>query len=179
MIWTFSAQIHARGMWPFSGTISSAVQATVGTDRYYELVSHPLFRSDICGWRWHMNLKKCVEATIEHLVWLLYSKFAHYTCTIAAFRILRRRFRGKGITLQDSNVLLKLLWLVMTLFGPCLQILNALIAMLANIYSILLFGTDAQILDVKETEEHASGLPRCGSSTMALLALALQSNNLL
>eukprot|EP00971_Amphidinium_carterae_P197054 3911141-Amphidinium_carterae.1 len=60
------------------------------------------------------------------------------------------------MTLQASYVLLKLLWLVMTLFGPCLPILNALIALLANIYPILLFGTDAAILDVKEIEEHGS-----------------------
>eukprot|EP00971_Amphidinium_carterae_P257876 5118716-Amphidinium_carterae.1 len=74
--------------------------------------------------------------------------------------------------------------------------------MLANIYSILLFGTDFQVLDVKETEDHGASLPsfsfilgvkaketedeehrpslpRFGFSTVALLALALQSSNLL
>eukprot|EP00971_Amphidinium_carterae_P153446 3042150-Amphidinium_carterae.1 len=88
---------------------------------------------------------------------------------------MKRRLSGKGMKLQASYVLLKLLWLVLILFGPCLPILDALIALLANIYSILLFGTDAQILDVKETEDHGANLPGCGSSTMAWLALALQS----
>eukprot|EP00971_Amphidinium_carterae_P020923 412894-Amphidinium_carterae.1 len=107
------------------------------------------------------------------------------------------------MTLQASYVLLKILWLVVTVFGPCLPILNTLIALLANIYSILLFGTDFEVfevLDVKETEEHAASLPRFGFildvkeiddeehgaslpsfglSTVASLALALQSSNLL
>eukprot|EP00971_Amphidinium_carterae_P175362 3476161-Amphidinium_carterae.1 len=85
-----------------------------------------------------------MEATLEHLVWLLYPKIAHYTFTIAAIRIMKRRLRGKGMTLEASYALLKFVWLVVALFGPCLPILNTLIAMLANIYSILLFGTDAQ-----------------------------------
>eukprot|EP00971_Amphidinium_carterae_P086670 1715119-Amphidinium_carterae.2 len=33
-----------------------------------------LYRSDVCGLRWHMNGRKCMEATLEHLVWLLYPK---------------------------------------------------------------------------------------------------------
>eukprot|EP00971_Amphidinium_carterae_P248115 4926363-Amphidinium_carterae.1 len=73
---------------------------------------------------------------------------------------MKRRLRGKGMTLQASYALLKLLWLVVVLLGPCLPILNALIALLANIYSILLFGTDAQVLDVKETEDDGASLPR-------------------
>eukprot|EP00971_Amphidinium_carterae_P225825 4479114-Amphidinium_carterae.1 len=92
---------------------------------------------------------------------------------------MRGRLRGNSMTLQASSVLLKLLWLVVTLFGPCLPVLNVLIALLANIYSILLFGTDAQLLDVRETEEHGASLPVCGSSLVALLALALQLSNLL
>eukprot|EP00971_Amphidinium_carterae_P268826 5332955-Amphidinium_carterae.1 len=105
------------------------------------------------------------------------------------------------MTLQASNVLLQFSWLVVTLFGPCLPILNTLIALLANIYSILLFGSDFQVSDVKETEEHGASLPSFGFildmrkqtedeehgaslpsfgfSTVALLALALQSSNLL
>eukprot|EP00971_Amphidinium_carterae_P268617 5328998-Amphidinium_carterae.1 len=109
------------------------------------------------------------------------------------------------MTLQGSYVLLKFLWLVVTLFGPCLPILTTLIALLANIYSILLFGTYVHVLDVKETEEHGASLPSFGFildvksvkeegtedgehgaslpsfgfSTVALLALAFQSNNLL
>eukprot|EP00971_Amphidinium_carterae_P115890 2295477-Amphidinium_carterae.1 len=92
---------------------------------------------------------------------------------------MKARLRGKGMTLQASCVLLKLLWFVVTLFGPCLPVLNALIALIANIYSILLFGTDAGVLNVKETDKHEASLPSCGSSTMALLALAWQSSNLL
>eukprot|EP00971_Amphidinium_carterae_P166289 3295892-Amphidinium_carterae.1 len=79
---------------------------------------------------------------------------------------MKRRLSGKGMTLQASYVLLKLLWLMVILFGPCLPILNALIALAANIYSILLFGTDAQVLNVKEKEDHGASLPGCGSSTM-------------
>eukprot|EP00971_Amphidinium_carterae_P126375 2503701-Amphidinium_carterae.1 len=69
---------------------------------------------------------------------------------------MKGRLTGNGMTLQASYVLLKLLWLVVTLFGPCLPVLNVLIALIANIYSILLFSTYAKILDVKETEEHGS-----------------------
>eukprot|EP00971_Amphidinium_carterae_P230009 4565158-Amphidinium_carterae.1 len=73
---------------------------------------------------------------------------------------MKLRLRGTGMKLQASYVLLKFSWLVMTLFGPCLPILSTLIALLVNIYSILLFGTNAQVLDVKETEDHgASRLP--------------------
>eukprot|EP00971_Amphidinium_carterae_P206050 4089312-Amphidinium_carterae.1 len=99
-----------------------------------------------------------MEATLEHLVWLLYPKFAHYTFTIPAYRIVKGMLRGNGMTLQASCVLLKFSWLVLTLFGPCLPILNALIALLANIYSILLFGTDFRAHDAKETEEHGASL---------------------
>eukprot|EP00971_Amphidinium_carterae_P346127 6487416-Amphidinium_carterae.1 len=90
---------------------------------------------------------------------------------------MKGRLRGNGMTLQASYVLLKFSWLVVTLFGPCLPILNTLIALLANIYSFLLFGTAGQVLDVKETEAHEASLPSCGFSTVALLALALQSSN--
>eukprot|EP00971_Amphidinium_carterae_P060584 1199096-Amphidinium_carterae.1 len=115
---------------------------------------------------------------------------------------MKGRVRGNGMTLQASNVLLMFFWLVVILFGPCLPILNTLIALSANIYSILLFGTDFQVLDVKETEEYGASLPSLGFildvrrneiegeeygarlpsfgfSTFALLALALQSSNLL
>eukprot|EP00971_Amphidinium_carterae_P195500 3879674-Amphidinium_carterae.1 len=56
----------------------------------------------------------------------------------------RVRGNGNGMKLQDSHVLLKFSWLVVTLFGPCLPVLHTLIALLANIYSILLFGTDTK-----------------------------------
>eukprot|EP00971_Amphidinium_carterae_P046342 912153-Amphidinium_carterae.1 len=157
-----------RGMWPFASKFRAAF--TSPTDASNVVISCDLVsRSDVCGWRWHMNRRECMEATLEHLMWLLYPKFAHYTFTMAAFRIVKWRLRGKGMTLHASYVLLKFLWLVVTMFGPCLPILNTLIALIANIYSILLFGTDVQvldakktesfgfILDVKETEEHCHG----------------------
>eukprot|EP00971_Amphidinium_carterae_P320967 6380086-Amphidinium_carterae.1 len=103
--------------------------------------------------------------------------------------MVKGRLRGNGMTMQASNVLLKFSWLVVASFGPCLPILNTLIALLANIYSILLFGTNFQVLDVRETfilyvketedEQHAASLDSFGFSTVALLALALQSSNLL
>eukprot|EP00971_Amphidinium_carterae_P334401 6469675-Amphidinium_carterae.1 len=167
-----------------------------------ELPCDLVSRREVCGWRWHMNRRECMDATLEHLAWLLYPKFAHCTFTIAAFRIMKARLRGNGMTLGNSYVLLKFLWLVVTLFGPCLPILNTLIALSANIYCILLFGTDFQVLDLKETEEHGANLPSLGFildgqkketedeeygarlpsfgfSTFALLALAWQLTNLL
>eukprot|EP00971_Amphidinium_carterae_P046277 910960-Amphidinium_carterae.1 len=150
-----------------------------------QIQCNPVGKRDICGLRWQMNGRKCMEAAIEHLVWLLYPKFAHYTFTLAAFRIAKLRIAGRGMTLVNSYVLLQFLWLEVTLFGPCLPILNTLVALLANIYSILLFGcqarmpggSDAQLLDVTET--HAASIPSFGFSTVASLALALQSSNLL
>eukprot|EP00971_Amphidinium_carterae_P328186 6459927-Amphidinium_carterae.1 len=64
------------------------------------------------GWRWRVNGRDCAEAVIEHLVWLLYRKFAHYTFTIAAFRIVKQRLRGIGMKLQSSSVLLQFSWLM-------------------------------------------------------------------
>eukprot|EP00971_Amphidinium_carterae_P186857 3709177-Amphidinium_carterae.1 len=69
-------------------------------------------RSDVCGWRWQMNRRECVEATLEHLMWLLYPKFAHCTFTILAFRIVKWRSVGRGMTLANSQALLAFLWLV-------------------------------------------------------------------
>eukprot|EP00971_Amphidinium_carterae_P278668 5531847-Amphidinium_carterae.2 len=83
------------------------------------------------------------------------------------------------MTLKNSHVLLTFLWLVVTLFGPCLPILHALIALLANIYSTLLFGTDTEFLYAKETEKRMACLPTFGFSAVAFLALAWQSSNLL
>eukprot|EP00971_Amphidinium_carterae_P237572 4716114-Amphidinium_carterae.1 len=98
---------------------------------------------------------------------------------MAAFRVVRARRTGNGMTLESANVLLKFLWLVVALFGPCLPILHALIALLANIYAILLFSTDTPFLYAKETEENKASLPPSfGLSTVALLAFALQASNL-
>eukprot|EP00971_Amphidinium_carterae_P222252 4411581-Amphidinium_carterae.1 len=170
---TFCHQSHARGIWPFAAKFSAAFQHPIdGSNIGFlcELVS----RSDICGWRWHMMKgKECMDATLEHLVWLVYPKFAHYTFTIAAFRIVKARFIGSGMTLRDSYVLLKFSWLVVALFGPCLPVLNTLIALLEHIYSILLFRTTKNgislpfILDMKkiDDEEHGPSLPSAGFST--------------
>eukprot|EP00971_Amphidinium_carterae_P306557 6091960-Amphidinium_carterae.1 len=168
-----------RDIWPFAskfGVAFKSVRTGLNAVTHSDIVS----RNDVCVWRWHMNGRECVEATLEHLGWLLYPKFAHYTFTIPAFRIAKQRLRGNGMTLKASCVLLKFLWLVVTLFGPCLPILNILIALLANIHSILLFGTNmiGNILDVMEIEEHVASLPSFGFSTVALLALAWQSSNL-
>eukprot|EP00971_Amphidinium_carterae_P061089 1208836-Amphidinium_carterae.1 len=115
------AEHHARGVWPFASKFSAAFNLPTGGSSeaiHCALVS----RSDVCGWRLQRNGRECMEATLEHLVWLLYPKFAHYTFTIAAFRIMKGRLggNGNGMKLEDSHVLLKLLWLVVTLFGPCL-----------------------------------------------------------
>eukprot|EP00971_Amphidinium_carterae_P134292 2660603-Amphidinium_carterae.1 len=177
--WT-SFWVPCRGMWPFAFKERTAFEKKyVGIPSAVEF--NILSRTDVCSWRWHMNGKECMEATLEHLMWLLCPKFAHYTFTIAAFRIVKGRIAGdgKGINLTSSHVLLDFLWLVVTLFGPCLPILHALIALLANIYSILLFGTDTQFLYAKETPEQNASLPSVGFSTVALLALALQSSNML
>eukprot|EP00971_Amphidinium_carterae_P199553 3960625-Amphidinium_carterae.1 len=109
-----------------------------------------------------MNGKDCAEAAIEHLSWLLYPKFAHYTFTITTFRIMKVRLGFNGMRLEAVHVLLTFLWLVLTLFGPCLPILNTLIVLLSNIYSILLFGSNANIL--KARQEHGAALPSFGFS---------------
>eukprot|EP00971_Amphidinium_carterae_P257070 5103454-Amphidinium_carterae.2 len=109
--WTYFWE-PCRGMWPFAYGFRFAVKmppGRTGTQAYGQVFCDLVSRSDICGWRWHMNVKGCVEATIEHLAWLLYSKFVHYTFTIAAFRIMKGRLTGSGMTLQASYVLLKLL----------------------------------------------------------------------
>eukprot|EP00971_Amphidinium_carterae_P246337 4892757-Amphidinium_carterae.4 len=82
-----------------------------------------------------------------------------------------------GMRLRSSHVLLKFSWLVVTLFGPCLPLLNTLVALVANVYAILLFGCDAKVLHVK-TLNHRPTIPSFGLSTVAALALALQLSNL-
>eukprot|EP00971_Amphidinium_carterae_P057774 1142647-Amphidinium_carterae.1 len=189
--WT-SFWAPCRGMWPFALLKPLAVFKSPTDGKNVPMRFDLVSRSHVCALRWHMNGRECMEAALEHLESLLYPKFAHYTFTIAAFRIVKARVSrdGNGMTLEDSYVLLKFLWLVVTLFGPCLPILHTLIALLANIYSILLFGTCMQFLYVKGTPAHAaskmqptpahvSSLPSFGFSTVALLALALQSSNFL
>eukprot|EP00971_Amphidinium_carterae_P126158 2499194-Amphidinium_carterae.1 len=88
--------------------------------------------------------------------------------------------------LEGSHVLLTFSWLTVTMFGPCLPILNTLIALLTNIYSILLFGSNAQLLgsdadllDMSTTQVREARLPSFGFSVVALLALVLQLSSLL
>eukprot|EP00971_Amphidinium_carterae_P109196 2162172-Amphidinium_carterae.1 len=58
-----------RGMWTFESKFQVEGDAKLPTESTYVLFECVLVsRSDICGWQWrHMNVKKCVEATIEHL----------------------------------------------------------------------------------------------------------------
>eukprot|EP00971_Amphidinium_carterae_P301279 5985854-Amphidinium_carterae.1 len=130
-----------RGTWPFAAKFIANIKALDG-DWDGQVGAHLVSSSDICSWRVHMNWRSCIESTIENLVWFLYPKFAHYTGTIAALRLVKVRLGGIGMRLEGSHVLLKFSWLVVTLFGPCLPILNTLIALLANVYAILLFGCD-------------------------------------
>eukprot|EP00971_Amphidinium_carterae_P048215 949668-Amphidinium_carterae.1 len=77
-----------RGLWPFAFKFNAAFKWRRNN---FQLPCDLVSRSDVCGWRWHsMNGRGCMEATFEHLVWLLYPKFAHYTFTIAAFRVMKR-----------------------------------------------------------------------------------------
>eukprot|EP00971_Amphidinium_carterae_P308528 6130999-Amphidinium_carterae.1 len=57
-----------RGMWPFVSKFRVAFRSfkrRTGADT--EIASDLVSRSDICGWRWHMNRRECTEATLEHL----------------------------------------------------------------------------------------------------------------
>eukprot|EP00971_Amphidinium_carterae_P110882 2196539-Amphidinium_carterae.1 len=73
-------------------------------------------------------------------------------------------------------MLLSYAWLVVTLFGPCLPVLCALLAMFATIYSVLLFG-GLHLLD-KKSRWGDAGMEGFGFSVVAGLALVLQSCNL-
>eukprot|EP00971_Amphidinium_carterae_P269794 5352306-Amphidinium_carterae.1 len=55
-----------REKWPFASKFRAAFKGHTGgrTEAIYcDLVS----RSDVCGWRWHMNMRECMDATLEHL----------------------------------------------------------------------------------------------------------------
>eukprot|EP00971_Amphidinium_carterae_P331134 6464528-Amphidinium_carterae.1 len=176
--WT-SFWTPCRRAWPFAARFKTVFKF-LEKERVGVVVL--VLRSDICSWRCRIDGRECMEAAIEHLGWLLYPKLAHHTFTIPAFRLVKLRLGGNGMRLEGSHVLLKFSWLVVTLFGPCLPILNTLIALLAKIYPILLFGCDAKFLDVKPesvTQEREAGIPSFGSSMVALLAFALQLSNLL
>eukprot|EP00971_Amphidinium_carterae_P339731 6477700-Amphidinium_carterae.1 len=102
-----------RGMWPFEYKFHVLIKR-MSTDKGFAAKLDLVSRGDICNWRWRVNRTVCMEATLEHLVRLLNPKFAHYTFTVAAFRIVKGRFKGNGnaMTLADAHVLLKFLWLV-------------------------------------------------------------------
>eukprot|EP00971_Amphidinium_carterae_P123894 2454056-Amphidinium_carterae.1 len=175
--WT-SFWAPCRGTLPFS----SKVMTEIPHGDMHELLNYQfdtVSRRDICSWRWQVNHKDCMDATIENLGWLLYFKFAHSTFTIAALRVAKARFVGNGMSLESSHALLQFSWLVVTLFGPCLPILNTLIVLFANIYSFLLFGSHSGILVLKETDENTASLPSLSFSMVALLTLAFHSTNLL
>eukprot|EP00971_Amphidinium_carterae_P309624 6153307-Amphidinium_carterae.1 len=183
--WTFF-WAPCTGSWQFAPAKFEAALKTSRQDsvirkdyRIDNIHCHLVSRSEICTWRWHNNGRDCMEAVIEHIMYLLSPKFAHYTFTTTAWRIVKMRLGGKGMALGETHVLLKVLWLVTTLCGPCLPILNALIAMLANIYPVLLFGTNTRLLDMHKTEEHVTSMPSLGFGTFAFLAMVLQLSNLL
>eukprot|EP00971_Amphidinium_carterae_P149606 2966209-Amphidinium_carterae.1 len=58
-----------RGMWQYTFQFRAPVD--IGLE-VTSISSNLLSRSDVCGWRWHMKRTECMEATLEHLVWLLY-----------------------------------------------------------------------------------------------------------
>eukprot|EP00971_Amphidinium_carterae_P160277 3177421-Amphidinium_carterae.1 len=134
-------------------------------------------KSDMCGLRWHMDRGQCMEAVTERLVWLLYPKFVHYSFTVTSFRMLNAQLMAKHMTLRAANVLLRYTWLVVALFGPCLPVLTAQTVLLVNIYSVLLFaGGPKRLLDINESD--TADVQIFGFSSVALLALALQSSHL-
>eukprot|EP00971_Amphidinium_carterae_P261321 5184225-Amphidinium_carterae.1 len=92
-----------------------------------------------------------MEMVSERLLALLYAKFVNSSFTMAAFRMLCARRSAKRMTPGVASVLLSYTWLVATLFGPCLPILNALLALFAMIYSVLLFGSDVEILGMSDS----------------------------
>eukprot|EP00971_Amphidinium_carterae_P034690 682689-Amphidinium_carterae.2 len=90
--WT-SFWAPCRSTWPFPRKVMVEMQDHHDLDeQLLNYVFEPVSRRDICSWRWHANQKDCMDAVIEHLGWLLYSKFAHNTFTIAALRVAKARF---------------------------------------------------------------------------------------
>eukprot|EP00971_Amphidinium_carterae_P262005 5196985-Amphidinium_carterae.1 len=87
---------------------------------------------------------------MERLMWLMYPKFVHYCFTMTTCRIVAAKCADKRLTLQASDVVLRFAWVVVAVFGPSLPVLNALIALLAKIYSVLLFGSDSEVLDMSD-----------------------------
>eukprot|EP00971_Amphidinium_carterae_P299541 5951535-Amphidinium_carterae.1 len=89
---------------------------------------------------------------MERLMWLLYPKFVHYCFAMTTFRIVAVWLADKRWTLQASDVVLPFAWVVVAVFGPSLPVLNILITFLSNIYSVLLFGSDSEVLDMRDEQ---------------------------
>eukprot|EP00971_Amphidinium_carterae_P147555 2924238-Amphidinium_carterae.1 len=89
-----------RGSWPFPSEVRMDLRKGFHGSHPFLYDCELVSRNDICGWRWHVHWRECMDAALEHLAWLLYPKFAHYTFTLAAFRIVKGRLRGGGMTLE-------------------------------------------------------------------------------
>eukprot|EP00971_Amphidinium_carterae_P010568 208857-Amphidinium_carterae.1 len=126
-----------------------------------------------------MDGRACTEAVAERLVWLLYPKFVHYSFTVTAVRMLRvKMLAAKGASLKDAKVVLSYTWLTVALFGPCLPILNALLAFLPKLFSVIHFDCDLQLLDTSIGQKRDACLESIGFRSVTLLALVLQFSNL-
>eukprot|EP00971_Amphidinium_carterae_P209726 4160228-Amphidinium_carterae.1 len=60
------SQSNARGKWPFESKFRAAFKSPTDESNI-EIACDLVSRSDVCGWRWHMNGKECMEATLEQL----------------------------------------------------------------------------------------------------------------
>eukprot|EP00971_Amphidinium_carterae_P266931 5294721-Amphidinium_carterae.1 len=162
------------------GVMRTHHKATPGidADNCFNLAFELVSARDLCSLRWwHMDRRDCMEAVMERLAWFLYSKFAHSCFTVTALRVLRVWLMGrKRMTQKDASLMLSYTWLVVTLFGPCLPILNALAALLVKIYSVLLFCFRLEMLDMHPSPERS--VESVGLSSVALLALIFQFSNL-
>eukprot|EP00971_Amphidinium_carterae_P151663 3006265-Amphidinium_carterae.1 len=55
-----------RGSWPFA-TKFGAVFKSVVNERNEAIECDLVSRSDACGWRWQMDVRKCMDAALENL----------------------------------------------------------------------------------------------------------------
>eukprot|EP00971_Amphidinium_carterae_P321810 6396774-Amphidinium_carterae.1 len=97
---------------------------------------------------------------------------------MAAVRVIGVFLNSTQMKLHSASALLSYTWLLVTLFGPCLPILNGLLALLVKIYYFLLFGSDLELLHMTRTQKHSIGVHNCLSICIALLALAMHSCNM-
>eukprot|EP00971_Amphidinium_carterae_P285638 5671427-Amphidinium_carterae.1 len=125
-----------------------------------------------------MDARKCVQAITERLMWLLYPRFVHYCFTTPAYRMLGAQLTDARLPRRAATVLLSFTWLVAALLGPCFPILNALLAVLAKIYSVLLFGPD-MILEMDMSPGYSEIVNSFGFRSVVRLVLVLQISNLL